>query len=377
MLVLMDRGFDAGKFLAGVAATRAQFLVRLTSARRPPLLRDLPDGSFLSLTGGVKVRIITATVTVTCHDGTTYGDSYRLAATLLDHRAWPAHALIALYHERWEHEITYLALRRTLLNGRVLRSGDPAGLEQEMRALLARCQALRIAITDAVATIAGTDPDRASYQVAVQTARMLVTGARNVVTGVTDLAGDIGRAVLASLHPPRRPRVCARRVRSPLSRWNKNPPGKPVTNLRVTKITTAIRRGHQPPATRRQRSLTQTAGPHLPGIAASWAAMVSVPGESEADQRHVLPAHDALPVEHEHRSAQAALPRVIPYCLLTARPVSASSGILRSRLRANRSWLSTSCGLRPQTTAPRLSKLSKPEMQEHSCRVQAAVSSPG
>jgi hypothetical protein len=90
---------------------------------------------------------------------------------------------------------------------------------------------------------------------------MLVTGARNVVTGVTDLAGDIGRAVLASLHPPRRPRVCARRVRSPLSRWNKNPPGKPVTNLRVTKITTAIRRGHQPPATRRQRSLTQTAGP--------------------------------------------------------------------------------------------------------------------
>src|ERR1019366_7521683 len=160
MLVLMDRGFAAGKFLAGAAAPRAQFLVRLPSARRPPLLRDLPDGSFLSLTGGVKVRIITATVTVTCHDGTTYGDSYRLAATLLDHRAWPAHALIALYHERWEHEITYLALRRTLLNGRVLRSGDPAGLEQEMRALPARCQALRIAITDAVATIAGTDPRR-------------------------------------------------------------------------------------------------------------------------------------------------------------------------------------------------------------------------
>jgi hypothetical protein len=34
MLVLMDRGFDAGTFLAEVAATRAQFLVRLTAARR-------------------------------------------------------------------------------------------------------------------------------------------------------------------------------------------------------------------------------------------------------------------------------------------------------------------------------------------------------
>src|ERR1019366_2445638 len=70
MLVLMDRGFDAGEFLAEVAATRAQFLVRLTSARRPPVLAHLPDGSFLSLIGGVKVRIIAAEVTVTCADGT-------------------------------------------------------------------------------------------------------------------------------------------------------------------------------------------------------------------------------------------------------------------------------------------------------------------
>ena len=57
-------------------------------------------------------------MTVTCHDGTTYGGSYRLATTLLDHRAYPAEALMRLYHERWQHEITYLALRRTLLTGR-------------------------------------------------------------------------------------------------------------------------------------------------------------------------------------------------------------------------------------------------------------------
>lgn len=91
-------------------------------------------------------------MTVTCHDGSVYGDSYRLATTLTDHRAWPAEALTTLYHERWEHEITYLALRHTLLGGRVLRSGDPAGLEQEMWALLTLYQALRIAVTDAVHT---------------------------------------------------------------------------------------------------------------------------------------------------------------------------------------------------------------------------------
>jgi Insertion element 4 transposase N-terminal/Transposase DDE domain len=101
MLVLMDRGFDAGNFLTEVAAAKAQFLVRLTATRRPPMLRHLPDGSFMSLIGGVKVRIIEASVTVTCHDGTRYGGRYRFATSLLDHRAYPAQALITLYHERW------------------------------------------------------------------------------------------------------------------------------------------------------------------------------------------------------------------------------------------------------------------------------------
>lgn len=261
MIVLMDRGFDAGTFLAEVAATRAQILVRVTAARRPPVLRQLPDGSFTSLIGGVRVRVITAQVTVTCHDGTRYGGHYRLATTLLDHRAWPAQGLMRLYHERWEHEITYLALRHTLLTGRVLRSGDPAGLEQEMWALLALYQALRIAITDAVATVPGTDPDRASYQIAVQTAQRLVTGARNILTGATDLAGDIGRAVLASLHGPRRPRVCPRRIKSPISRWNKHPPGKPATSLRISNIITAISPGHPPAPTPHSQPLTQTADP--------------------------------------------------------------------------------------------------------------------
>ena len=261
MLVLMDRGFDGGEFLAEVAATKAQFLVRLSSARRPPVLGHLPDGSMLSLIGGVKVRIITAEVTVTCHDGTRYGGTYRLATTLADHRAYPAEALIALYHERWQHEIAYLALRHTLLEGRVLRSGDPAGLQQEMWALLALYQTLRIAITDAVATVPGTDPDRASYQIAVQTAQDMVTQARNILTSAADLAGTIGRAVLASLHPPRRPRVCARRVKSPLSRWNKHPPGKPRTCQRITSITTAIRGEHQPAATRREQCVTTACGP--------------------------------------------------------------------------------------------------------------------
>ena len=200
-------------------------------------------------------------MTVTCHDGTVYGDVYRLATTLLDHREHPAQALVRLYHERWQHEVTYLALRHTLLTGRVLRSGDPAGVEQEMWALLAVYQALRIAVTDAVQSVPGTDPDRAGWQTAVETAQNLLATAANVTGGEDDLQGDIGRAVLASLHRPRRPRVCARRVKSPLSRWNKHPAGKPRTTKRIAAITSDVDPGHYKPPTRRPKTVTNPAGP--------------------------------------------------------------------------------------------------------------------
>jgi hypothetical protein len=261
MLVLMDRGFDAGDFLAGVAGTGAQLLVRLNASRKPPVLRYLPDGSFTSVIGGVKVRVIAAEVTVTCHDGTTYGGWYRLATTLLDHRAFPAGTLMALYHERWEHEVTYLALRHTLLQGRVLRSGDPDGLRQEAWALLALYQALRTAITDAVQAAPGTDPDRASYQAAVDAAQDLATTARNITDPDGDLTGDIGRTVLARLNPPRRPRVCARRVKSPLSRWSKHPPGKPTTSKKITQITSQALPANHERVTRRPKSVTRPGGP--------------------------------------------------------------------------------------------------------------------
>ena len=56
MLVLMVRGFDLGDFLAEVAGTGAQFLVRLNASRRLPVLRYLPDGSFTSVIGALGAR---------------------------------------------------------------------------------------------------------------------------------------------------------------------------------------------------------------------------------------------------------------------------------------------------------------------------------
>ena len=77
------------------------------------MLARLADGTFLSRIGALTVRVIEAEVIVTCADGTHYCGRYRLATTLLNPRRYPAPALIRLYHERWEHEVAYLALRHT------------------------------------------------------------------------------------------------------------------------------------------------------------------------------------------------------------------------------------------------------------------------
>jgi hypothetical protein len=262
MLVLMDRGFDGAAFLGEVAATGAAFVVRLTATRRLPVLARLDDGSFLSRIGGLAVRVIEAHVAVTCADGTRYGASYRLATTLADHRRYPAGALIRLYHERWEHEVAYLALRHTLLGGRVLRSQDRPGLEQEIWALLALYQALRRAMTTAAETIPGTDPDRASFTIALETAKDTLTQASSVIPASPGLPGRIGEAVLAGLLPPRRPRVSVRKVKSPLSRWNKADPHRPRHSTPITAITMTVTSPQATQsATRRTRTLTAAPGP--------------------------------------------------------------------------------------------------------------------
>jgi len=237
MLVLADRGFDHAAFLEKIEATGAMFLIRITSNRRPSIVARLDDGSVLARIGALTVRIITANVTVTCADGTTWTAVYRLATTLTDHRRHRAETLIRLYHERWEHEVTYLALRHTLLKGRVLRSNDPVGLRQELWALLTVYQLLRIAMVTAIESLPGADPDRGGFTTALHTAQDLLVNAENILEDQPiDLIGDIGRAVLADLAPPRRPRVSVRKVKSPLSRWNKADPHRPHTSTKITTI---------------------------------------------------------------------------------------------------------------------------------------------
>ncbi|HET9565388.1 MAG TPA: IS4 family transposase [Mycobacterium sp.] len=226
VVVLLDRAFDAAAFLTELDQTGARFLVRSKSTRRPPVLAQLPDGSFLSDLGGLPVRIIDADLTVTGADGSRVRDRYRLITTLLDHDHHPAAELVRLYHERWEIEIAYLALRHTILDGQVLRSQDRPGLEQEVWALLIVYQLLRMAMVTAVESRPDTNPDRASFTTALQAARDQLIAADAILptdqpgqSGQIDLLGVIGRAVLATLLPPRRARWSTRRLKNATARY--------------------------------------------------------------------------------------------------------------------------------------------------------------
>jgi hypothetical protein len=157
-----------------------------------------------------------------------------------------------------------LALRHTLLHGRVLRCTDPVGLEQEMWALLTLYQALRRAMVTAVESLPGTDPDRASFTTALTSAENLLVNADNVITDAThvDLVGDIGTAVLADLLPPRRPRTSVRKVKSPLSRYNKKDPHRPERSTPITALGISIQNPETPrSATPRAKCLTTAPDP--------------------------------------------------------------------------------------------------------------------
>jgi hypothetical protein len=234
MLVLCDRNLTTNTLTRRIAATDAHLLGRCKTNRNLPVLGRLADGSWLSVMGGVSVRVIAAEITITTRAGRARG-SYRLVTTLTDAHAWPAATLVALYHQRWEIETAYLELKASILGGRVLRARTPAGIDQEVYALLVCYQLLRLAMADATSTHPGIDPDRASFTIALHTARdQLIQAAGVLATTTVDLAGKIGRAVLANLLADRRLRTSPRIVKRAISKYQARGPHINRTSYKAT-----------------------------------------------------------------------------------------------------------------------------------------------
>lgn len=234
-LILADRGFDAAHLLERIHGTEAALLVRMNTQTRPKTLARLADGSRLVQRGRLRLRLIEATITIATGAGTRTGH-YRLLTTLTDPIGHPAAEIVGLYHQRWEIETAYCELKSGLLGRQVLRATDPAGLDQEIWALLVLYQAIRIAIADAL--IGTRHPGtRASFTIAVECARDQLTRAQNITDEeAIDLKGAVGRQVIDHLLPDRRLRTAPRVVKRAISKHRAKGP----VNRRTYKATLDI-----------------------------------------------------------------------------------------------------------------------------------------
>src|SRR5260370_899720 len=109
-------------------------------------------------------------------------------------------------------------------------------------ALLARYQLMRMAMVTAIETRHGANPDRASFTTALEAARDQLTAAAGICTDdPADLTGAIGRAVLDTLLPARRPRYSARTVKCSTSRYHENDDTRPQLPAVITAIDITMR----------------------------------------------------------------------------------------------------------------------------------------
>jgi hypothetical protein len=249
MLLLADRNFSAYQLWAQIRRTGAHALWRVQSSRKLPVLKALPDGSWLSqilapqplrkTCPPITVRVVKYTVAVHVVDprtGTahTRTETVRLITSLLDPDQAPAAELAACYHQRWQSETSYQELK-TYLRGPdvVLRSRDPDGVEQELYAYLIIYQALRHLIVQAADEV-HLDPDRFSLLSCLRTARdtiinLAIETGESLTTALTHLM-DI---LLEDQITPR-DRASPRHVKRSRKPYRGKQPGTPSTPATYT-----------------------------------------------------------------------------------------------------------------------------------------------
>lgn len=216
-LLLADRGFAAAALLDRLARTGTEILVRIPAHWKPKTLARLADGTRLVQIGTRRLRLVEAEITINTTGGSRTG-AYRLATTLTDPADHDALDLVELYHQRWEIETAYMELKSGLLRRTVLRSGDPAGLDQEIWALLCLYQVLRSAIDNAC-TASDLTPIQASFTRALECARDLLIQAAGIIEDEQiDLAGRIGAELIARPLPARRSRTAPRAIKRAISK---------------------------------------------------------------------------------------------------------------------------------------------------------------
>ena len=192
MLVLADRGFYSYDLWTTVRNTGVELVWRVKDDINLPALEWLPDGSYRAelipaeLTADLKkglrqsipdevripVRVVEYMVT-NRNEGER--ETIRLVTSIADHGLAPAIELAALYHDRWEFELTLDEIETHQMPwSRVLRSKTPDLVRQEIWALLLAHYAVRHLMHEAADDL-GEDPDRISFIRTLRVIRRQVT----------------------------------------------------------------------------------------------------------------------------------------------------------------------------------------------------------
>ena len=183
ILNLADRGFFSMDRWIRFSAAGAHLAWRVKNgAKSVPFktIRTLPDGSELVMlreSDGMRTRrrreagdpavprlpdttarLVTFTITACTRSGRTKTTVMRVLTTLLDHEVYPAREIAVLYAERWQVEIAFLHLKKTVRGPRrALRGQSPELARQEAWALLLIHNMTATAAARAAA-LAGTSP---------------------------------------------------------------------------------------------------------------------------------------------------------------------------------------------------------------------------
>jgi Insertion element 4 transposase N-terminal/Transposase DDE domain len=192
-LLLADRGFYSYEMWGQAIATGADLLWRVRGNVSLPVLKVLPDGSYLSellpknlkadlkrgkrhsVPAGTRVPVRVVDYTVTNRTGET--ETFRLLTTILDPELAPAIELAALYRQRWEFELTLDEIEtHQMPRSRVLRSKSPELVRQEIWALLLTHYAVRAFMLEAADDQDdGLDVDHLSFVRSLNVIRRQVT----------------------------------------------------------------------------------------------------------------------------------------------------------------------------------------------------------
>ncbi len=195
-LLLADRLFYGWDGWCAAAGSGADLLWRVKDDVRLPFLELLPDGSYrsvlikTSVKGSRRAGLIEAArrgedldpalarhvrvieYEVAGRDGD--GELVALVTTITCWQTAPAPVLASAYHCRWEHETANAQVKTVLRGpGKVLRSGSPDLVRQEIWGYLLTAWAVSALICDAAAA-AWIDPGRVSFTKAVRIVRRAV-----------------------------------------------------------------------------------------------------------------------------------------------------------------------------------------------------------